>query len=184
MSGTVMGLDEAVRQSHVVHAHADLLREIARVGREIDTTLAGQSAVFLTVMNGALIFAGHLALAIKTPLEFDYVHATRFHGGTEGRDLKWLRRPAIKLEGRQVILVDDILDEGHTLKAVRDACLEAGAAQVHLAVLCVKRHARRCEGIKADFQGVDVPDAYVFGFGMDYHELGRNLPDILALDAA
>ena len=135
-------------------------------------------------MNGALVFAGHLAIAIDSPLEFDYVHATRYHSGTEGKQLEWLRRPAVEMHGRNVILVDDILDEGHTLKAVRDACIEAGAERVLVAALCVKRHARRVPGIDADFQGVEVPDAYVFGFGMDYHEQGRNLPDIHIMDVA
>lgn len=177
-------LAQALKRSRVLHKRAALAVEIARMGREIDTALAGQEAVFITVMNGALIFAGHLAIAIASPLEFDYVHATRYHSGTEGKQLKWLRKPAADLQQRNVILVDDILDEGHTLKAVRDACLDAGAARVMVAALCVKQHGRQCGGIEADFCGVDVPDAYVVGFGMDYYEQGRNLPDIHVLDAS
>jgi hypothetical protein len=84
--------------------------------------------------------------------------------------------------GATVLLVDDILDEGHTLKAIRDFCLEQGAARVLLVVLCEKRHGRGA-GLKADFVGVEVPDRYVFGFGMDYHEQGRNLAAIYAVDA-
>lgn len=177
-------LAQALKRSHVLHDHATLMTEINRMGREIDAALAGQDAVFITVMNGALVFAGHLALAIAAPLEFDYVHATRYHSGTEGKQLKWLRRPAVDLQGRNVILVDDILDEGHTLKAVRDTCVDAGAGRVWVAALCIKQHGRRCEGIEADFCGLEVPDDYVFGFGMDYYEQGRNLPDIRVLDAA
>ncbi len=82
-----------------------------------------------------------------------------------------------------MLLVDDILDEGHTLKAIRDCCLGEGARRVLVAVLCEKRHARRVAGIAADFCGVEVPDRYVFGYGMDYHEQGRNLPAIYAVDA-
>lgn len=177
-------LAEALTRSRVLHTHSALDLEITRMGREIDSALVGQGAVFITVMNGALIFAGHLAIAIASPLEFDYVHATRYHSGTEGKQLKWLRRPSVDLRDRNVILVDDILDEGHTLKAVRDACLDVGAARVLVAALCVKQHDRQCGGIKADFCGVEVPDAYVVGFGMDYYEQGRNLPDIHVLDAA
>lgn len=177
-------LAEALKRSRVLHAHSALDLAITRMGREIDSALAGQGAVFITVMNGALIFAGHLAIAIASPLEFDYVHATRYHSGTEGKQLKWLRKPVADLRDRNVILVDDILDEGHTLKTVRDACLDAGAARVLVAALCVKRHDRQCGGISADVCGVDVPDAYVFGFGMDYYGQGRNLPDIHVLDAS
>ena len=87
------------------------------------------------------------------------------------------------LAGATVLLVDDILDEGHTLKGIRDYCLGEGAERVLIAVLCEKRHGRCVEGLAADFVGVEVPDRYVFGFGMDFHEQGRNLPAIYAVDA-
>lgn len=169
-------------------ADADLLFDrnalesvIADMGRRIDAALDGERAVFLTVMNGALIFAGHLALAIRTDLEFDYVHATRYRGATSGSELHWLREPAADMQGRTVLLVDDILDEGHTLKAVRDDCLARGARRVLIVSLCTKDHDRLVEGVAADFNGVQLPDRYVFGFGMDYYEQGRNLPGIYAL---
>lgn len=134
-------------------------------------------------MQGALIFAGQLAIAIKSPLVFDYVHATRYRGSTTGGELQWIKRPATSLAGATVLLVDDILDEGHTLNAIRDYCLEQGAARVLLAVLCMKRHGRGVADLHADFVGVEVPDRYVFGYGMDYHEQGRNLAAIYAVDA-
>ena len=80
-----------------------------------------------------------------------------------------------------MLLVDDILDEGHTLLAVKQWCLEQGATDVRIAALATKAHARVVEGIAADYAGLEVPDRYVFGFGMDYHEQGRNLPGIYAL---
>lgn len=169
-------------------AHSDLLVDrpaidamIARMGGEIDAALDGERALFLTVMNGALMFAGQLALAIRTDLEFDYVHATRYRGATTGHDLHWLREPLVPMTGRTVLLVDDILDEGHTLKAVRDDCLRRGARRVLIASLCTKRHDRLVEGIASDFNGIELPDRYVFGYGMDFHEQGRNLPGIYAL---
>lgn len=174
-------LDYALAHSDVLFTREQLDTEIARMGREIDAALDGERPVFLTVMHGALIFAGQLAFAIRTDLEFDYVHATRYRGATSGSDLHWLRRPEVPLHQRTVVLVDDILDEGHTLKAVRDACLEMGAKRVLLAVMCTKLHDRRAHGIEADFNGVDLPDRYVFGYGMDYHEQARNLPAIYAL---
>lgn len=169
-------------------ANADLLVDrpaidamITRMGGEIDAALGGERALFLTVMNGALMFAGQLALAIHTDLEFDYVHATRYRGATTGHDLHWLREPLVPMTGRTVLLVDDILDEGHTLKAVRDDCLRRGARRVLIASLCTKRHDRLVEGIASDFNGIELPDRYVFGYGMDFHEQGRNLPGIYAL---
>lgn len=174
-------LSAALASADLLFDRATLEGVIADLGRRIDAALDGERAVFLTVMNGALIFAGHLALAIRTDLEFDYVHATRYRGATSGIELHWLREPLVPLEGRTVLLVDDILDEGHTLKAVRDDCMRRGAKRVIVVSLCTKQHDRLVDGISADFNGVELPDRYVFGFGMDYHEQGRNLPGIYAL---
>ena len=176
-------LAAALARADCVHGREALVRAIARVAAEIDRKLGAQAAIFLTVMQGALVFAGQLATAIGTPLDFDYVHATRYRGKTSGGELAWIKRPALSFTDRTVLLVDDILDEGHTLKAIRDWCLGEGARRVLVAVLCEKRHARRVAGIAADFCGVEVPDRYVFGYGMDYHEQGRNLPAIYAVDA-
>ncbi len=174
-------LADVLVDADLLHDRGDLEIVIADMGRQIDVALKGQRAVFLTVMNGALIFAGQLALAIRTDLEFDYVHATRYRGATTGSDLHWLREPQVSLVDRVVLLVDDILDEGHTLKAVREDCYRRGARCVLIASLCTKRHDRLVDGIAADFNGVELPDRYVFGYGMDYHEQGRNLPGIFAL---
>lgn len=161
----------------------DVLREaIARIGGEIDVALDGSEGVFLTVPQGGMIFAGQLATSIRTPLQMDYIHATRYRGGTSGGQLHWVHRPTLPLVGRQVILVDDILDEGYTLQAIRAECLAQGAQRVWIAVLCEKQHERRVPGLRADFIGVKVPDRYVFGYGMDYNEHGRNLSAIHALE--
>ena len=181
MSPTVPSLAAALANAELLYERATLESVIADMGRQIDVALDGERPVFLTVMNGSLIFAGQLALAIRTDLEFDYVHATRYRGDTAGSELMWLRKPQASLRDRIVLLVDDILDEGHTLKAVRDDCYQRGAKKVLIASLCTKQHDRLVDGIASDFNGVELPDRYVFGYGMDYHEQGRNLPDIYAL---
>ncbi|HEX5121830.1 MAG TPA: phosphoribosyltransferase family protein, partial [Rhodanobacteraceae bacterium] len=107
-------LADALARAERVHDRDALDRAIARVAGEIDRTLAGERAIFLTVMQGALVFAGRLAPAISAPLTFDYVHATRYRGTTAGGELAWIKRPACALSGETVLLVDDILDEGYT----------------------------------------------------------------------
>lgn len=184
MSTPIPSLAQALAHSEVLFERAELERLIVDMGRHIDAALQGERAVFLTVMNGALMFAGQLALAIRTDLEFDYVHATRYRGALAGSELCWLREPAASMVDRTVLLVDDILDEGHTLKAVREDCLKRGARRVLIASLCSKQHDRLVAGIHSDFNGVVLPDRYVFGYGMDYHEQGRNLPAIYALKAS
>jgi len=176
-------LADALARADLVHDTETLHAAIARVGREIDARLAGREALFLTVMQGGLPFAGQLATAITAPLAFDYLHATRYRGNTSGSELHWLREPRAPMAGRIVLLVDDILDEGHTLAAIRAHCREHGASEVLVAVLCEKRHGRCVPDLAADFVGVEVPDRYVFGYGMDYHEQGRNLAAIHAVDA-
>src|SRR5690606_9368841 len=109
MSRTVPSLAAALADAELLHDRATLESVIADMGRRIDAALDGERAVFLTVMNGALIFAGQLALAIRTDLEFDYVHATRYRGDTAGSELLWLREPQVALRDRIVLLVDDIL---------------------------------------------------------------------------
>ena len=178
-------LADALATAHVLFNRATLEAHIDRMATDIRACyVEGEVPVFLTVMNGGLPFAAQLAFALGErglDLEFDYLHATRYRGQTSGSGLAWLHRPATALHGRKVLLADDILDEGHTLLAVKHWCEDQGAAEVRIAVLAVKRHQRCVDGIAADHVGVDVPDAYVFGYGMDYHEQGRNLPAIYAL---
>ena len=187
-------LAAALATADLIHDRATLERAIARMAVQIcadyagATPAAGDSVgarpVFLTVMHGGLPFAAQLALELGArglDLEFDYLHATRYRGATTGGELVWKHRPATPLQGRRVLLVDDILDEGHTMSAIGAWCREQGALDVRIAALAVKRHDRCVPGLTADYAGVDVPDRYVFGYGMDYHEQGRNLPAIYAL---
>ncbi|WP_147651906.1 hypoxanthine-guanine phosphoribosyltransferase [Vulcaniibacterium gelatinicum] len=177
-------LARALAHAELVHDRTAIMQAIARMADTIRNDYAGSRPVYLTIMHGGMLFAGQLALELGArglDLEFDYLHATRYRGDTSGGALLWKHRPATPLRGRRVLITDDILDEGHTLAAVRDWCRSEGAAEVRIATLVVKRHERCVPGLHADYVGLEVPDRYVFGFGMDYHEQGRNLPQIYAL---
>ena len=176
-------LAAALPISDLLFARPQLEAEIRRMADEIRRDYAedARAPLFLTVMNGGMLFASLLALELGFDVEFDYLHATRYRGDTTGRGVDWLRKPAVPLLKRRVLLIDDILDEGHTLAAVIRACEAEGAADVRVAVLARKVHDRCVPGIVGDYVGVEVPDRYVFGFGMDYYEQGRNLPAIYAL---
>lgn len=188
-------LQTALASADLVHDRKTLEHAIARMAVKICNDYAGgvtathgraeARPVFLTVMHGGLPFAAQLALelgALGLDLEFDYLHATRYRGATSGGELVWKHRPATPLRGRRVLLVDDILDEGHTMAAIGAWCRRQGASDVRIAALAVKMHDRCVPGLTADYAGVEVPDRYVFGYGMDYHEQGRNLPAIYALN--
>ena len=134
----------------------------------------------MCVMGGAVVFSGQLLPKLNFPLEFDYVQASRYHNQTEGQNLVWKVEPKDNVRGRTVLLLDDILDEGHTLAAIKEKCLAQGAKEVVIAVLVEKR-LERSKPIAADFVGLTVPNRYVFGCGMDAYGWWRNLPAIYAL---
>lgn len=172
---------DALARAELIHDEAAIRSATRRMAADIDALLGDESALFMTVMNGGMIFAGQLAPMLQAPVQLDYLHASRYRGETSGGELNWLALPHVELRDRTVLLVDDILDEGYTLQAIREYCIDQGARRVLIAVLCEKKHGRVVPGLVADFVGLEVPDRYVFGYGMDYHELGRNLPAIHAL---
>ena len=153
---------------------------IARVASEITNALAERYPLVLSVIGGAIVFAGQLLPQLRFPLDLDYIHATRYRNTTQGHDLAWKVMPKADVRGRVVLVLDDILDEGRTLEAVRAKLLELGVAQFYCAVLAVKETGQP-KPIQADFAGLTLPNRYAFGCGMDVHGLWRNLPEIYAL---
>jgi hypoxanthine phosphoribosyltransferase len=173
--------EQVLARSELLHDARAVSAAYDRMAAAITARLADREPVVLGLMLGGLIPTAALATRLAFPLRLDYLHATRYRGGTHGAELHWVARPAQPLAGRSVLLVDDILDEGVTLAAVVEACQRQGAREVLSSVLVQKRHTRKVAGIKADFIGLEVPDRYVFGCGMDWHERFRNLPELRAL---
>jgi hypoxanthine phosphoribosyltransferase len=153
---------------------------VARVAQEITARLQGEFPMVLSVMGGAVVFTGHLLPLLEFPLEFGAIEVSRYRNTTTGREITWRLAPREDVRGRTILVLDDILDEGVTLAAVRDRLLEQGAARFYCAVFADKETGT-AKPIAADFVGVKVPNRYVFGFGMDAYGLWRNLPAIYAL---
>ena len=175
------------QQAFEVYAHADRLYSesdveaaLSCMAAEITVKLKESNPLVLCVMTGGIVAAGKLLTQLHFPLQLDYLHATRYRGATEGGALHWLARPVTPLQGRVVLVVDDILDEGWTLAAILEECKAQGASAVHSAVLVDKKRERK-NGLRADFAGLEVADRYVFGYGMDYHTYLRNAPGIFAV---
>jgi hypoxanthine phosphoribosyltransferase len=169
-------LDEA----QLVHSEATVGAALHRLAAEIEGRLRDQCPLVLCVMGGSVVFTGQLLPLLRFPLEFDYLHVTRYDGSTRGGALQWKVLPRQPVAGRVVLVLDDILDEGHTLAAIRERMLSEGAAAFLCAVFTEKETGRP-KPIKPDFVGLKVPDQYVFGFGMDAEGAWRNLPAIYAL---
>ncbi len=169
-----------INKADLLHGRLEIEATLDRLGAEITDRLADSFPVALCVMGGAVVFAGQLLPRLAFPLQFDYLHATRYRDGTRGGEIEWCALPRGEVQGRVVLLIDDILDEGHTLVAVKAKLLELGAERVEVAVLAEKQ-LDHPKPISADYVGLMLPNRYVFGMGMDADGLWRNLPGIYAL---
>ena len=181
---SVPKLVDALASAQVLFDRATLEAAIERIAEDIaQAYVEGEVPVFLTVMNGGLPFAAQLAFALGErglDLEFDYLHATRYGPETQGGKISWRTAPWTSVKGRSVLVVDDILDEGVTLAAVKESLKRMGAAEVLTAVFADKLNGKQ-KPVAADFVGLTVPDRFVFGFGMDAGGAWRNLPAIYAM---
>ncbi len=173
----------AMRSATRVRSARDVARALRRMAGEIDARLAGRIPVVLAVMHGGVFAAVELCKRFRFPHEFDYVHLTRYANGTRGGAIEWRVRPSENLAGRTVLVVDDILDRGDTLRALHAELKRVGVAAQHTAVLVAKRVPGRRRRPKVDFVGVEVDDLYVFGCGMDYRGHWRGLSALYALDS-
>jgi len=179
----VKGREEAMRlleEADPLFSAEECRAAVERMGHAISARLGGEFPVVLSVMGGAAVFTGQLLPLLRFPLEFGAIEVTRYNNDIQGRDIAWRLPPRDNVRGRVVLVVDDILDEGITLAAIRKRLLEMGAQTVYSAVFADKKIGRE-KPVTADFVGVSVPDRYVFGFGMDAYGLWRNLPAIYAL---
>jgi hypoxanthine phosphoribosyltransferase len=174
--------DEVLAQADCLHGEAQVQEAYERLAGAISHVYARLDPLLLCVMIGGLAPTNEITRRLAFPFELDYLHATRYRGTTQGGGLVWKRQPdARRIEGRHVLVIDDILDEGHTLVAIRAALMGFGPASLRVAVLAEKIHDRRAPGAEAEFIGLQVEDRYVFGCGMDYKEYWRQLPAIYAV---
>lgn len=172
-------IHKVAAEAECLFTQAEVEAAIARLGNEISQQLESTNPVILTVLNGGIIFAGKLLTHLHFPLELDSIQASRYQGQTEGSHIRWLLKPALPLAGRTVLIVDDVLDEGITLAEVVAFCREQGAKAVHTAVL-VDKDLGTEKPCNADFVGLNAPNLYLFGYGMDYKRYLRNAAGIFA----
>jgi len=178
--------DEAWRmldEAELVYSAEEVSSAIRRIAVEIVAEFRDRYPLVLCVMNGGLFFCGQLMPLLRFPLHLDYVHASRYGEEIDGRHVRWRVEPDDSVRHRHVLVLDDILDEGNTLAAIKAKVLARGAASCRLAVLIDKAKAKP-KPVAPDFVGLRIPDRFVFGCGLDAYGSWRNLPALYALKQA
>jgi len=166
--------------AELIYSQAEVEQSLDRMAAEITARLAGSNPLILCAMIGGLVTCGKLLTRLHFPLQVDYIHVSRYQNRNHGGDIVWLGRKPENLAGRNILIVDDILDQGYTMQAIVAFCYQAKAAQVLTSVLLDKAAARKID-ISPDFAGFSVADRYLFGCGMDYKSYLRNAPGIYAV---
>jgi hypoxanthine phosphoribosyltransferase len=169
-----------LENSDPVSSAAEVEAAISRLAAEIQQQFRDRYPLVLVVMGGAVVFAGQLLPRLRLPLDLDYIHVSRYGAATKASGIDWRVEPPHSARGRAVLVLDDILDGGHTMCAIRDRLLALGASSFHCAVL-VEKILQERKPIVADFVGLRIPDRFVFGCGMDAQGFWRNLPEIRAM---
>lgn len=180
MSITSEEARQVLAEAECCYTRAQVEQAFDNMAQAITAELEDKNPLVLCVLNGGLIVTSELLLRLPFPLNYDYIHATRYRGETRGGELNWIAKSSHSLKDRHVLMIDDIHDEGKTLAALVKYGLQEGAASVHTAVLINKLHDRKVD-YRADFVGLDVEDRYVFGYGMDYKGYLRNVPGVYAV---
>lgn len=150
-----------------------------KMAADINSQLADAEPLVLCVMNGGIVVAGKLLTRLTMPLTIDAINASRYKNQTFGTGVEWILKPRAVLTNRTVLIIDDILDEGITMAAIYEYCIEQGAKAVYSAVLIDKK-IQQDKPIQANFVGLECENRYIFGYGMDYKGYWRNAAGIFA----
>jgi hypoxanthine phosphoribosyltransferase len=170
-----------VPELRVLFSRDQIAARVAELGRQISEDFAGESVVLVGVLKGATIFLGDLARQIELDSTFDFISVSSYGNEKQNSgEVKLLKDVDQSMEGKNVILVEDILDTGLTMCYLKKMILAHHPKTFRIAALLDKK-CRRLQPIQADYVGYDIPDEFVVGYGMDYAERYRSLPDICVI---
>lgn len=175
-------LDSVLLNSSCVATSVIVDEALDKMANAITRDLSTLNPVVICVMTGGIITTGHLMTRLKFPLELSYLHITRYKDKLIGGDLDVVMLPTDLINNRNVLIVDDIFDEGFTMELATNECLDKGAASVKSAVLVVKDRKRTCKH-SVNYYGIKAPNKFLYGYGLDYKGYFRNLNKIMAYEA-
>ena len=161
--------------ARVLISEEQLAKRIAKLSREIQRDYTGKELVIVSLLNGTVMFLADLIRNISLPLRLDFIGVSSYGVGTESGELVFTKELRLDVRGRNVLLVDDILDTGRTLSRVLAKFRELKPREIKICVLLDKPE-RRVEKVDADYVGFKIPNEFVVGYGLDFAEKYRNLP--------
>ncbi|MEQ9373894.1 MAG: hypoxanthine phosphoribosyltransferase [Imperialibacter sp.] len=156
---------------------SQISNRLNELAEQIDSDYAGKSLVMLAVLNGAFIFAGDLIRLLKVDAEVSFVKLKSYRGTASTGEVQTLIGLMHELKDREVLIVEDIIDTGRTMSKLLEMVWEQSPASVKVCTLLVKPDVFKNK-YQLDYVGFSIPDKFVVGYGLDYDELGRQLPDI------
>ena len=173
-------LNTVLHEADCLVSDQELNTALDTMAVNITKDLENRIPLVICVMNGGLIPAAALLSRLTFPLELDYIHATRYGMETEGNELEWISYPQLSIKDRDILIIDDIFDQGNTLQAISEWFKKQGAENVYTATVINKLHDRKID-MMPNYVGLDVEDRFLFGYGMDYQGFFRNLQGIYAV---
>jgi len=159
----------------VLITEPQIARRIRAMAREIEHDYRGREMVIVSLLNGTVMFLADLIRHLSLPLRLDFMGVSSYGAGTESGDLVFTKELRLDMRGRDVLLVDDILDTGKTLSRVLPKLRALKPRRIKICVM-LDKPARRVEEVEADYVGFEIPDFFVVGYGLDFAERYRNLP--------
>jgi hypoxanthine phosphoribosyltransferase len=161
--------------------NADIQLAIKEIANKMRVDLEGKKTLFICILNGAFMFASELMKEVELPdAEISFLKLASYAGTSSTGEVKELIGLNEEISGRNVVIIEDIVDSGHTIKGVIAQVIEKGAKDVKIATLLFKPDALQVD-IKLDYVGIVIPNDFIVGFGLDYDRRGRNLKDIYTL---
>lgn len=160
-----------------------IAERVTELGRQISHDFRNDQLILIGVLNGAFIFMADLARAIDLPLQIDFIRVASYGMKSSSGRLAFMKDVELPLDGKNILLVEDIIDTGRTIARLKQHFQAKGAASVRVCALIDKKERREVE-VEADYTGFSVPEGFLVGYGLDFAEQHRNLADVYHLDPA
>jgi hypoxanthine phosphoribosyltransferase len=166
-----------------IYLTAEQIEEaVSAVAARINADLAGKNPIFVCVLNGAFIFAADLYRHVTIPSQITFMRMKSYEGMQSTGKVKTIASLHESMVGRTVVVVEDIVDTGYTMQRMIAQLKDLGASEVYVSTLLRKPKACKVPDLKIDYAALEIPNDFIVGYGLDYDEEGRNLPDIYVLN--